>query len=297
MKRQASHTFTACFFLFLGMTISFGQEQFSFPSLSPKGTITQVVGNTTIEIAYERPSARDRKIFGGLVPWDKVWRTGAGYCTKISFDNPVVIQNKNVNAGKYALLSIPKKDSWTIIINKDTTLYGSSFYDPKKDVARFEVKPTQTERFYETLNFDIDIIPNNAQMYLSWENTQVSFLLETTTDELVERFIEEELLTGENTLYDNYAFAADYYYFQNRKLDRALLLADKAIASGQDGGWARSVKIDVYERLQEYEKAIKELEIEIAAERKRDYEKELDRQQSMQFLQNRLSKLQHKAKE
>lgn len=284
-------------FFFCGLSLVLGQEQFQFPSLSPKGTITQIVGNTTIGIEYERPSARGREIFGGLVPWDKVWRTGAGYCTKISFDNPVVIQNINVNAGKYALLSIPKKDSWTLIINKDTTLYGSSFYDAKKDVARFEVKPKQTERFYETLNFDIDIIPNNAQIYLSWENTQISFLIETTTDELIERFIEEELMTGKNTLYDNYAFAADYYYFQNKNLNRALVLADKAIASGKDGGWARHVKIDVYVRLKEYEKAIKELEIEIAAERERDYENELDRRQSMQFLQDRLTELLKKAKE
>ncbi|MCB0649080.1 MAG: DUF2911 domain-containing protein [Saprospiraceae bacterium] len=78
-----------------------------FPSLSPKGNISQVVGNTRIEIEYIRPSVRKRQIFGDLIPWDKVWRTGAGSCTKISLNEPVKIGGQKVQAGKYALLTIP----------------------------------------------------------------------------------------------------------------------------------------------------------------------------------------------
>ncbi|WP_054558990.1 DUF2911 domain-containing protein [Croceitalea dokdonensis] len=284
-------------FLFLSIFWSAAQEKFTFPPLSPKGSISQVVGNTTISMVYELPAARGRTVFGELVPWGEVWRTGAGNCTKISFDKPVKVGGKNISSGIYALFTIPDKEQWTIIFNRDTTLYGAGFYDSKKDVVRFTVMPNTTERFYETLDFDIEIIPNNAAVYISWANTQVSFPITTTTDELVEAFIKEELLTGRNQEYENYVFAADYYYFQNKNLDQAIWLADKAIETGKDGGWARHVKIDVYERLQEYEQAIAELELEIAAERQRDYEKELDRQQSMQFLQDRLSELQQKAKE
>lgn len=170
-------------------------EEYPYPSLSPKGKIVQVVGNTTIEIEYERPSARKRRVFGNLVPWNKPWRTGAGHCTKIRFSKGVVVGGQSVEAGSYSLFTIPNPDQWVIMLNRDTTLYGSYDYDPEKDVARFVALPSKSNRFYETLNFDIEILPNDAKLFLSWTNIQLSFDVETTTDNEMQAFIQTELLT------------------------------------------------------------------------------------------------------
>ncbi|MEO0735011.1 MAG: DUF2911 domain-containing protein, partial [Bacteroidota bacterium] len=109
------------------------------PSPSPEGILTQVIGNTTLHFRYERPSVRGRKIFGGLVPYGEVWRTGAGNCTTIAFDHSVVLGKQPVPAGKYALLTVPGPAEWTVILNTDTTLYGAYKYDPARDVIRFRV--------------------------------------------------------------------------------------------------------------------------------------------------------------
>ncbi len=165
-----------------------GQEtDFSYPSFSPKGKLSQTVGNTQIEVDYERPSVRKRKIFGGLVPWNKVWRTGAGNCTKIEFDKDVKIEGQKVPAGRYSLFTIPNPNEWIVIINKDTTLYGSNNYDFKNDIARFVLIPAESNRFYETLNFDIELNQHNSKMYISWANTQIHFDIETSTNQNIEK--------------------------------------------------------------------------------------------------------------
>lgn len=109
------------------------------PSLSPLTELRQNVGNTTVSIEYERPAARGRQVFGGLIPYGKVWRTGAGHCTKLTFSRKAWINNQAVTAGKYSLFTIPTEQEWTIILNRDTTLYGSSDYNPTMDVIRFRV--------------------------------------------------------------------------------------------------------------------------------------------------------------
>ena len=95
------------------------------PVLSPEGSIRQKVGITTISVVYERPAARGRTIFGDLVPYGKLWRTGAGNCTKIKVGDDVVINDKIVPTGTYSLFAIPDQNEWTIILNTDTTLYGT----------------------------------------------------------------------------------------------------------------------------------------------------------------------------
>lgn len=233
-----------------------GQDEYPYPSLSPKGRIIQVVGNTNVEIAYERPSVRNRAIFGDVVPWNKVWRTGAGFCTKIRFDQPVVIGGQAVNPGKYSLFTIPNPDQWIVILNADTTLYGSSNYNPDMDVTRFTVKPSKSPRFYETLTFDIDLIPNNARIYMSWEETQIHFDLKTTTDEEILTFIEEQLLTKKDKNSNTYAGAAEYLHYQNMNSFEAIELTQIAIELDQTNGWARRLNMEIYEKLSMYEKAL-----------------------------------------
>lgn len=255
--------------------------QFEFPSLSPKGNITQVIGDTRIEVEYERPAARNRVIFGGLVPWNKVWRTGAGYCTKIRFDKPVSVGGQQIEAGHYSLFTIPSPNSWIVIFNTDTTLYGSYGYDEKKDVARFVVNSLKPDRFYETLTIDIDFIPNHARMYISWANTQIHFPIHTSSDERAMRYIQEELLTGKEKDPDQYGMGADYLMYQNQNFSDALILAEMMIQKEGNEGWARIIKLTVYEKLHLYDKALVEIEKGIAHTQTSEYEEEVYRENDL----------------
>jgi tetratricopeptide (TPR) repeat protein len=231
-------------------------SQAKFPDLSSAGSITQKVGFTTIAVQYERPAARGRKIFGDLVPYGEVWRTGAGRCTQLSFTDMVVINNTKVDAGTYALLTIPGKSEWTIILNTDTSLYGTGRYDKTKDEIRFVTKPDSAARFYESFTIDIDIVPNNAIVYLSWEKTQVSFFVNTGADRKTVDLIQQTLLTGKSTVADEYAAAVEYYFFMNKDLDKALKLVGLAISKDPKQPWYHKLKVDVLEKQGNYREAL-----------------------------------------
>ena len=286
-----------CISILLISSSLLAQEDYSYPSLSPKGKLYQVVGNTILKLEYERPIARKRKVFGGLVPWNKVWRTGAGHCTKISFSKSVRIGGQEVEAGTYALLSIPKPDEWILILNRDTTLYGGYAYNAEKDLARFVVIPQQSSRHYESLNFDIELLPNNARIYLSWENTQVHFEVETSTDAEMEKFIQEKLLTGIHKNSDIYAGAAEYYLYQGSNFHRAIQLADKALEIDTKNGWARNLKISLYERLDLHNKALEEIEKAIQHVKTTEFEQEKHRLEEIERLQLRAAKIKKQIKQ
>jgi tetratricopeptide (TPR) repeat protein len=270
------------------------QDEYPFPSLSPKGKISQEVGNTLIQIEYERPSARKRKVFGGLVPWNQVWRTGAGHCTKIRFDRAVQVGGQSVEKGTYSLFSIPNPEEWIIILNEDTSLYGSAFYQAEKDVARFVAIPRPAHRYHEALTLDIDLIPNDARIYLSWENTQVSFEIATTTDEQIERLIQEDLMTGKETRSMIYAGAAEYHLYQGTDLMSALQLAGKALEIDHSNGWARELRIKIFDRLKLYERALQETRLAIEEIEAAEYEREEERQREIAGLKQRLKSIQAK---
>lgn len=232
-------------FILVASTCGRAQSTYELPSLSPLGTLEQVVGNTTVTISYERPSVRGRKIFGGLVPWDKVWRTGAGYCTKIAFDRDVNLNHQAVPAGKYSLQTIPGKKEWMVIINTDTTLYGSADYDPAKDVVRFRVPANRSQRFYESLTIDLDIIPNNAQLYISWANVQINFLVETSTEKEIFAHV-ESLLQGPISKDIDYAWPAEHLLLSRQQLAKALALTDRQLQA-EEQTWTWRLRMEIFE--------------------------------------------------
>ena len=263
--------------LALGSFINAQDEDYPYPSLSPEGNIAQVVGNTKIELTYERPSARNRKIFGGLVPWNKVWRTGAGKCTRISFDKSIMVQGQPIPAGMYSVFTIPTPDDWVVIINADTTLYGHYNYDKQKDLARFSIPAKKTSRYYETLNFDIEVLRNDAKFYLSWANTRITFDIETTTDEEILRLINTELVTGKSKVSQLYAGAASYLYFQEENYPLALKLADKALQLNPENTWVYNTKISIYKKMKSYDEVLITIDQAIEGIRKRSYGSEKER--------------------
>lgn len=138
---------------------------------SPKAEVSGKAGSANVKIVYCQPSARGRKIMGGLVPYGEVWRTGANEATTIEFDKPVKVEGKELAAGKYSLFTIPGENEWTIIFNKEVTQWGAYKYKDSEDVLRVKVKPAKTDSFVETFTIDT----NKDKVNLKWENTAVAF--------------------------------------------------------------------------------------------------------------------------
>ena len=227
-------------FLFILTSFGIAHAQLQIPELSPPGKVIQKIGFTTFEVYYERPAARGRsgeEIFGKLVPFGKVWRTGAGNCTTISFDTDVLINHQTVPKGKYALFTIPERNSWTVILNTDTLAYGAYNYDKAKDVVRVEAPSRRTERYYEALTIDIDFIPNDARIYISWLNTQVSFDVSTGLDKTILSFIRENLILRSSDNPDLYQSAIEYYLWHRQERKQVMKFIDRGIELKNDRIW------------------------------------------------------------
>ena len=172
-----------------------GMAQIDMPKPSPLSTVTQTVGLTDASITYSRPSAKGRTVFGDLVPYGEMWRTGANASTKIKFSDDVKIEGQDVPAGEYALYTIPGKDVWTIIIHKNTSYWGTGDdkYKIAEDQARFTVKPMTYPVKIETLTFGFTDLKNDeAYIELLWENTQVRFKVVSEVDKKVMADIKQQ---------------------------------------------------------------------------------------------------------
>ena len=198
--------------------------QLNFPPASPEAHFTQQVGFARITVKYERPLARGRKIMGGLVPYNgELWRTGAGDCSTIKFSEDLTIGGQKIPAGNYSIFSIPSADEWTIVLNRDTTMHGTGGYDQAKDLVRFKAKPEVTNRFYEAFTIEIqDIVKNNANLYLTWENTSVKISIQTTADEKIMADIRKKIVDEKGTRPMLLFQAANYYYENGKDINQAL---------------------------------------------------------------------------
>ena len=137
---------------------------------------TRSIGNTIIRINYHAPAVRGRVIWGGLVAYDSVWVTGAHSATSIEIDKDFMIGNTTIPAGKYALFTIPGKQDWMIIINKNWKQHLADDYDQGEDVARIHVKPQSTTQVTERLKYEIDQTDeNSADIIVNWEKIRVAF--------------------------------------------------------------------------------------------------------------------------
>jgi tetratricopeptide (TPR) repeat protein len=256
--------FLAIFFLVGKVSVA----QINLPELSPEASVTEKVGYTTFNIRYGRPAARERKIIGELVPYKKLWRTGAGKCSILAFEKPVVINNKVIPAGAYALVTIPDEKEWTVMLNSDTSkIYGDpSEYDQKNEVISFKVTSGTTARFYESLSITLDIVRYDAVFFLAWERTQISFPIKTLSHERALSEIKKTLDTHPNDP-ERLSQAAWFYYMNNEDSQQILAWLDKALTSG-DERWILRQRFDILERMQRYEEAAKSAQRAIAFLRK-----------------------------
>lgn len=205
--------------------------QIKTPASSPSSKITQTVGLTEVTIEYNRPSAKGRTIFGDLVPYGKMWRTGANASTKIGFSEDVTVEGKALKAGTYALYTMPGENEWEIVLYKNTTFWGlPSEWNADDEAARFKVKPVRLNDAVESMTMDIaNLSSEGAQIRLSWEKTMVPMNLTVNTDATVMKSIERVM--GGPTASDY--FAAGRYMFESGK-DKNVALEYVQMANKQD---------------------------------------------------------------
>jgi len=160
--------------------------QLKLPRPSQKSTLTQTIGLTDVTIIYSRPGVKGRKIFGGLVPYGKTWRTGANEATIITFSDDVSINGKPLPKGSYSFHTIPGESEWTLIFNKTADQWGSFSYDEKQDAMRLNVKPRTAAAKREWMTFEIpELSTDSATVILGWDNVEVPFTIEAHTTEKV----------------------------------------------------------------------------------------------------------------
>lgn len=242
-------TFSAigCGLLLASSVLAVEAPKVEFPQASPSCTIKQRVGLTDIEIDYSRPSVKGREIFGGLVPYGKVWRTGANQATKIIFSTPVKINGTEVPAGTYALMTIPGKDEWTIIINKGSDQWGAYKYDEKADIARIKVAPLQTDRSIETLVIEFNKIQDDSSvMSIGWDKTIVPLKVEVSVVDKVLSQIKQVMASDEKK--KPYFQAAQFYFNHGQDLKLAKEWIDKAVEE-HDAHYIVYVKAQILAKL------------------------------------------------
>jgi hypothetical protein len=219
------------FFLLLTGSISTAfAQQIQMPQASPSAKIAQQVGLSNVTADYSRPSTKGRKIFGELVPFGQVWRAGANGATLLTFSTAVVISGKNVPAGQYALYAIPNKSEWTMILSKNTELWGAIGYNESDDLLRFNVTPNKLSRNYETMEITFaDMTDTGANLSIKWETTRVDFRIETAVDGIVMAQIQELVIATETANPGLLYSAANYYYTNKKDMNQAYAWISKSV--------------------------------------------------------------------
>ena len=205
---------------------------------------------------------RGRKIFGALVPYNEIWRTGAGESTRITFSEDIYFGDQKVPKGKYAIYSIPNPKEWTIILNSDATLHGDFGYEASKDVVRIKIKPIRTQEKVES--FVLDLVDFNsdysATLQLKWEDIIIKIPLKSIADDKIMAQIEETILTKKTENPGLLLKGAQYYFSQAKDLNLALEWVRKADKLSPGNFNHVFLTTMILEKLKRYEEAIKSAE-------------------------------------
>ncbi|MEO6831070.1 MAG: DUF2911 domain-containing protein [Chitinophagaceae bacterium] len=198
------------------------------PAPSPGETVKQAFGLGDITLDYSRPLARGRVIFGDLVPYNAIWRTGANSATKITFSDDVTFEGKAVKAGTYAFYTIPGKTSWEVMLTTDLVLGANvADYPASQEVIRVKVQPVHLDNMVESFTMNLDkVAATSAILQLSWEHTMVPINITTEIDARITKEIEKAMSPKDTRPYFQ---AANYYYENDKDLKQALAWSDKAI--------------------------------------------------------------------
>lgn len=207
-------------------------QQVRLPQVSPGASVKQTIGLNDVTITYSRPGVKGRKIWGELVPYEKVWRTGANAATTISFTEDVLVEGQPLTAGTYSLHTIPGEKEWTLIFNKEANQWGSYSYKPEMDAVRVKVTPVAGAA-QEWMQFRIeDPTLDTARVVLAWENLQVPFTIKNQTDTNVKvvAMLRDSVAKAKPDDWQTYYRGANYLTQNKLYLDDAAAWLDKALA-------------------------------------------------------------------
>lgn len=228
-------------------------QDLKLPALSPTSKLTQEFSTSNIEISYSRPSMRGRKIFGELVAFGNVWRTGANSATKIKFGEDVTVGGQAVKAGEYALYTIPGVAEWEIILNKGVGNWGNAGYDKADDVARFKIAPKALDKNVQTFTINIGHITySTCNIELTWEKTKITIPVKANNEERLNASIDKAI----NNPNIPYFQAANYYFETDQNLDKAIVYVDKALEANPKAFWMWSLKARIAQKMGKKDDAI-----------------------------------------
>jgi len=243
--------------------------QVRMPQPSTTSSVKQDFGLGTIELTYSRPNAKGRRIFGDLVPYDKLWRTGANAATKLVFSDPVEIGGKRLDSGTYVLYTVPGIDNWEIIINKGTKNWGTEGYKESEDVCRFRVNSIKMKEKLETFTLLFtDVKPESCELHVMWAKTEVIIPITANIKEKLKLAIEEGMKTDKKPYWQ----AAQYYYEYDNNLTKALDNCTKAIEANDKAYWMWLYKARIQKEIGDKEGALasSKRSSELATEAKND---------------------------
>jgi hypothetical protein len=229
-------------------------QQLKVPAPSPLQTVKQAFALSDITIEYSRPGVKNRVIYGDVVPFGKVWRTGANATTKITFGEDVKVEGNAVAAGTYGIYTVPTKDLWEIMLYKDLTLGGGvADYKTENELLRFKVKPTPVANKVETFTINVaDVTPSICNIELLWEYTSVKFSVTADIDSKIMKNIETSLATDSRPYFQ----AAGYYYDNNKDLKTALDWVNKAAEVNPKAYWVLMLKAKIQLKMKDNKGAI-----------------------------------------
>lgn len=267
MKKIISLT-TAIVFALVAANVQ--AQTLKTPAPSPTQTLKQAFALGDVTIEYSRPSAKGRVVYGDVVPFGKIWRTGANGPTKITFTEKMKVEGKEVAAGTYALYSIPNKDSWEVMLYSDLKLGGDvTNYDAAKEVARVTIKPTKLTEKVESFTINMDNLRDStATITLDWENTRVSINITAAINDAIMANITKAVIEDNRP----YFAAARYYYEQNKDLPKAHEWATKAFEQNTSAFWVKMLIARIELKMGKKKEAIASAEMtkKIAGEAKND---------------------------
>ncbi|MGZ3837917.1 MAG: DUF2911 domain-containing protein [Flavisolibacter sp.] len=269
--------FTRLLIVVLTLSLTTARSQtLKTPQPSTTQMIKQDLGIGSVELSYSRPGMKGRRIFGDLVPYGKVWRTGANSATTLSFSDSVSIGGVAIAPGKYGLLSIPGPDQWILILSRQTDVTSPAAYHEESDVVRFSAKPSLVKDPVETFTMQFaNVKATSADLQLMWDNVVVSLPIVSSVENRVMAQI-DNIMNHDNRPY----FQAAMYYMETGKdLNQALAWLDKAIEQNPDAFFIYHQKANVLARLgkKEEARAAAEKSMELARKAKNDDYVELNR--------------------
>jgi hypothetical protein len=235
------------------IAVSANAQELKMPAASPSSTIKQEFSTSNIEISYSRPSVRGRKIFGDVVPYGQVWRTGANGATKVTFGEDVSVNGKEIKAGTYAIYTVPGEKEWKVIINTGVSNWGVSGFNEKDDVATFTVPVIKTTETVQTFTMSIDnITSRSAEISMAWENSKVVMKVVADNDKRITDYLENAIENPKRP----YQQAANYYLETGKNLDKAAMYADKAIQENPQAFWLYWLKARILQKQNKKAEAI-----------------------------------------